>query len=332
MAIWQSSASGPSRSRHERMQQWLHATPPQMQAWYWQAAAQHAAWTVARQPPPPPPPPPPPRLADSSQSESESEGSASCDDSGIADGQPSSVLPCPRSPTSLSEELATEARLETLRTRLQNSMLFASARRRLRDAALQKRLAAALDADGEQHQRQLQVERRAAEGFASLDQVAAASLAKPTRKTVKALPSCKVKLEFSTETVATAVHKRRRRPRGGRRGGRNKATARKSDGALPMRKLKATTIPKWQKPVSKGKGKGKSKRKGLVKGKGKTSAACSQQLRRQQRLREQQPQRQRTPNPRTMRQRIAAASTPPRVAKPSARPRPSQSVTVTLRL
>ena len=306
---------------------------PHWLQWQWALQRAHQATM-----PPPPPPPPPPLQPDSSQSEdSESEccdGSGNADAHGLLTPGPSSlrlershsaVLAAPRAAAETMDD-----RLERLRLMLQRSSLFASSRQRQRDCRLADRLRSVIDveaevpmtpkseplpsfADGQENQ----VQRRARQGFASLDQVASRLLS-PPRPSKKALVKVETEAEMKEETVA-AVTKPRRRKRGGRRGGRRR---RNSLGVktLPIEKLKEK-IPRWSKvgkKLLKGKGKGKGK------GKNKSFPKC------------------RTPSPATMRARKRAL--PPPIARPavtitwaptprpSSRPRPSSAASVTVRI
>ena len=295
-------------------------------------AAQQAAWwthltALVRARPLPPPPPPPPC------SSSESGDSGSEEDLALA--SPISP-PClaSRSPqpaaVAVAEDLAVEGRLEQLRAQLARSSLFRSAALRHRIACSDRRLQGRLESmvkiehesdDGalEPQTQTQQTLRRAAEGFATLGQVATRLL--PSRK------DSGVKQEEHSGATEVAVSTHRR---GSRRLQQRAARRRRRSLQTPSAPSSSGQgiIPRWR---SKGKGEGKGK------GKGKRKKCKHLPLPKQKRRRQRRPYRERTPSPATMRTRIAAkrvAVSPPRPSRPTSRARPSCKLgrEVTIRL
>ena len=278
------------------MQLCSSSAPPSWLQWQW--AVQRAMML-------PLPPPPPPLASSSSDSEDSGIGEPGLQVEKFASEAEEAV--CPSSPTSLD----LNQRMAALRLQLLNSRFLkserASARQRRSDANLQRRMAAVIkiESDDESHS---QVERRASAGHATLDQV----IARSSRPRLS-LPSMKAKAEVldAGDAGSTVPSTRRRRPRGGRR--------------RKWPKIRQASMVMAASVNCKGRAKGISKGKGrscVGKGKGKSNGKD------QGRVIPKWVKRSLPPP-------IRWDPPPPKVARPSCRPRPSsssKSITITLNL
>ena len=243
------------------MQPWSMPAP-----WYWQRAVMNAhLQTLSMRPPPPPPPPPPLESAsdDSSGSGSDSDVEARAEAAVMNTGPPS--------PSSRAD-LGAEAKVESLRRILLRMPFFASHRQSRKDNALRQNLATLIkvdasddegggasayaslaqvvDANSTPRPRPTmkeesdtdclahvllppQVARRAADGHATLEQVAQQLFA-------SSRPRPSAKAQVKSEQMDVRPPSRRTR-RGGKRGGR------KGNG---KGKVQSKRIPKWtRKPM-----------------------------------------------------------------------------------
>ena len=159
----------------------------------------------------------------------------------------------PPCPASLSDQgiaaASLDQKLEELRVRLRRSSLFRCAAQRQRDANLRRRLQTSVkievETDGEDPAAS-QVCRRALDEHATLEQVGARTLPRPSSRTPLPRPSCKVGLADLPRTR----RRRCKRSRGGKRHRRRMLSMEKDKSKGKGKgQSSAKRIPRWTNPM-----------------------------------------------------------------------------------